>query len=202
VIGLHRTDMWAEASAATQAAFAATAETLAAAGARLVDCDLPALAPLSPALLQLHMREMWDCLGYLLDEAPDRVSDDFKWIAGMALDIGESDYRAASETLRLGREAFATGMSGIDLLLTPSAKDVAPEGLAITGDPLFCRNWSGLGVPALGFPAAWREGLPIGLQFVGRAGSDRMLLATAGQLLADIGALAPLATMDHDTSTV
>ena len=193
VIGLHRTSMWDEASPNVHAAFTATADALAAAGARLVDCDLPALADLQQPLIEQHMWEMWNCFGYLVDEQPDGVSDDFKWLGEMATKVSEADYRAGCEAQRRGRADFAAGMDGIDFILTPTAKDVALEGLAATGDPLFCRNWSSLGVPALGFPAVWDDGLPIGLQFVGRAGSDRSLLATAAKLLAEIGVIAAIA---------
>ena len=99
---------------------------------------------------------------------------------------------ATHEATQSKTEIFDNGMNGIDLLLTPSAKDVALEGLAITGDPLFCRNWSGLGVPSLGFPGAWEDGLPVGLQFVGRSGTDTAMLATAGRLLNAIGVVEPI----------
>jgi Asp-tRNA(Asn)/Glu-tRNA(Gln) amidotransferase A subunit family amidase len=193
VVGLHRTAMWDEASPNVHAAFEATAEALAAAGATLVDCALPALADLQQPLIEQHMWEMWDAFGYLATEQPDGVSDDFKWLGEMATKVTEADYRAGAEAQRRGRADFAAAMDGIDFILTPSAKGVALEGLAATGDPLFCRNWSSLGVPALAFPAVWDDGLPIGLQFVGPAGSDRALLATAAKLLRDIGVIAALA---------
>lgn len=192
VVGLHRTAMWEEASPAVQAAFAATAAALAAAGATLVDCDLPGLASLQQPLLELHLAEHLDCLGYLVGERPDGVSDGFKWICQMGSELPQEAYPAALAAQRLGRDVFAAGMAGVDLLLTPSAKDVALEGLEITGDPLFCRNWSGLGVPSLGFPAAWQDGLPVGLQFVGGAGNDATMLATAGRLLNEIGVITPI----------
>jgi Asp-tRNA(Asn)/Glu-tRNA(Gln) amidotransferase A subunit family amidase len=67
-----------------------------------------------------------------------------------------------------------------DVLLTPSTIGEAPEGLGATGDPLFCRSWSLLGLPAVHLPfATGRKGLPVGLQLVGRAGEDHKLLAAA-----------------------
>jgi Asp-tRNA(Asn)/Glu-tRNA(Gln) amidotransferase A subunit family amidase len=83
-------------------------------------------------------------------------------------------------------------MAGLDLILTPSARGIAPEGLRATGDPLFCRGWTGLGVPSLGFPASWPGALSIGLQIIGRVGDDRAILATAGRLLEAIGVMAPI----------
>ncbi len=151
---------------------------------QLVDCDLPTVARLQQPLIDLHMWEMWECLGHLAEERPDGVSADFKWIGEMAIKVSEAGLPCrAGGAARHGRDDFDAGMADIDMILTPSAKDVALEGLAVTGDPLFCRNWSSLGVPSLAFPAAWDDGLPIGLQFVGRAGTDRTMLATAAKLL-------------------
>ncbi|MDP3690571.1 amidase [Bradyrhizobium sp.] len=70
-----------------------------------------------------------------------------------------------------------------DVLLTPSTTGVAPAGLAATGDPLFCRSWSLLGLPAVHLPfATGAKGLPVGLQLVGRMGEDHKLLAAAQRI--------------------
>ena len=70
-----------------------------------------------------------------------------------------------------------------DVLLTPSTMGVAPAGLDATGDPLFCRSWSLLGLPAVHLPfASGAQGLPVGLQLVGRLGADRQLLAAARRI--------------------
>jgi len=67
-----------------------------------------------------------------------------------------------------------------DVLLTPSTIGEAPVGLDATGDPLFCRSWSLLGLPAVHLPfATGARGLPVGLQLVGRHGEDHRLLAAA-----------------------
>ena len=66
-----------------------------------------------------------------------------------------------------------------DVLLTPSTTGIAPEGTA-TGDPLFCRSWSILGLPSVHLPfTTGQKGLPVGLQLVGRFGQDHQLLAAA-----------------------
>ena len=67
-----------------------------------------------------------------------------------------------------------------DVLLAPSAVDEAPEGLQHTGDPIFCRPWSLLGLPCVHLPfATGSTGLPVGLQLVGRHGEDHRLMAAA-----------------------
>ena len=81
------------------------------------------------------------------------------------------------------REMEAAIFAGVDLILAPSAPGIAPAGLDSTGDPVFCRPWTALGTPSLGFPAGHESGLPLGLQLNGRRGSDRVTLRHAARLL-------------------
>lgn len=67
-----------------------------------------------------------------------------------------------------------------DVLLAPSSLGEAPAGLDHTGDPLFCRSWTLLGLPCVHLPfARGAGGLPVGLQLVGAYGDDHRLLAAA-----------------------
>jgi Asp-tRNA(Asn)/Glu-tRNA(Gln) amidotransferase A subunit family amidase len=67
-----------------------------------------------------------------------------------------------------------------DVLLAPSALGEAPAGLETTGDPLFCRGWTLLGLPCIHLPFTHgRQGLPVGLQLVGRFAEDHRLVAAA-----------------------
>jgi Asp-tRNA(Asn)/Glu-tRNA(Gln) amidotransferase A subunit family amidase len=67
-----------------------------------------------------------------------------------------------------------------DAILTPSALGTAPKGLGSTGDPVFCSIWTLLGMPAITLPLMQgQNGLPLGVQLVGRKGYDARLLRTA-----------------------
>ncbi len=77
-------------------------------------------------------------------------------------------------------------------MLAPSALGVPPAGLDSTGDPLLCRPFTLLGVPALALPGAWTpDGLPIGLQLTGASHGDRRVLGAARWLLAQLPAGPP-----------
>jgi Asp-tRNA(Asn)/Glu-tRNA(Gln) amidotransferase A subunit family amidase len=66
------------------------------------------------------------------------------------------------------------------VLLAPSSLGEAPAGLASTGDPVFCRSWTLLGLPCVHLPfASGRNGLPVGLQLIGAYGEDHRLLVAA-----------------------
>ena len=67
-----------------------------------------------------------------------------------------------------------------DVLLGPSATGEAPHGIDATGDPVFCRGWTLLGLPCVHLPVGrGRNGLPIGLQAIGRYAQDHRLLVAA-----------------------
>ena len=52
------------------------------------------------------------------------------------------------------------------------------SGVAYTGDPVMCRPWTLLGLPAANIPAYRRQdGLPVGVQLVSLAGHDLRFLA-------------------------
>ena len=76
-----------------------------------------------------------------------------------------------------------------DAILTPAALGTAPKGLSATGDPVFCVPWTLAGMPAVSLPLMRGEnGLPLGLQLVGRRDFDARLLRTARWLVEKISA--------------
>jgi Asp-tRNA(Asn)/Glu-tRNA(Gln) amidotransferase A subunit family amidase len=76
-----------------------------------------------------------------------------------------------------------------DAILTPAAPGPAPRGLDSTGNPAFCTLWTYLGAPAVTLPLlASDNGLPMGVQLVGRHGNDARLLRTANWLVKTLGA--------------
>jgi Asp-tRNA(Asn)/Glu-tRNA(Gln) amidotransferase A subunit family amidase len=81
---------------------------------------------------------------------------------------------------RESRLRFVDVMKDLDVLLTPSAPDEAPRGIARTGDSLFNRNWTLLGAACVTIPAGrGPQGLPIGIQFVTPYDEDLRVLSCA-----------------------
>ena len=85
--------------------------------------------------------------------------------------------RSIFAQLQLG---FPDVMDGLDILVTPSAPGEAPDGLDFTGNPVFNSYWTALHVPCVTVPAGvGPNGMPLGIQIVGRGGEDRSTLAWA-----------------------
>ncbi len=67
-----------------------------------------------------------------------------------------------------------------DAIITPAATGEAPLGIESTGSPVFNALWTFLGVPAVNLPLmVGPNGMPLGVQLVGRRGQDGRLLRTA-----------------------
>lgn len=94
--------------------------------------------------------------------------------------IAESDYRRAVDGRTTLRAELHDLMDrhGVDFWICPPAVGPAPATLAGTGDPVMALPWTHAGLPCLSLPAGFnRDGLPMGLQVVGRFGADEQLAA-------------------------
>lgn len=96
-----------------------------------------------------------------------------------------TDYLEAQQRARAARRQFHQSLHDLDLIITPSTQGTAPSGIARSGTSLLNRSWSLLGVPALNLPIGpAANGLPLGVQLVGRYGHDYALLHWAKWLQA------------------
>jgi Asp-tRNA(Asn)/Glu-tRNA(Gln) amidotransferase A subunit family amidase len=102
---------------------------------------------------------------------------------------GRKADRAAVEAARHGRTDLRVDLTRLmdanklDLWLAPSALGPAPRGLESTGDPIMNLPWTHSGLPVVGVPAGVAEnGLPLGVQFIGRWWADEQLLSWAAAL--------------------
>ena len=68
----------------------------------------------------------------------------------------------------------------VDLLIAPSATGEAPDLKDGTGDPVFCREWTLLGLPCININVtSGPNGLPVGVQLIAGPGKDHFLLSAA-----------------------
>ena len=90
-------------------------------------------------------------------------------------------FRRRVDTLFASRAADQRSASvPVDALVMPSTETTAPATLRTTGSPKFQAPWSYAGVPVVSIPCGLAgDGMPAGLQLVGRRAEDAALLATA-----------------------
>ncbi|CPK87973.1 amidase [Bordetella pertussis] len=101
--------------------------------------------------------------------------------AGLGCDA--QSYAQALALAARGRAHLEHAMRDLDAVIAPAAPGEAPPGLARTGDPIFSRVWTLLGLPCVNVPGlAGPHGMPIGVQLIGRPGDERRLLAVAAAL--------------------
>jgi Asp-tRNA(Asn)/Glu-tRNA(Gln) amidotransferase A subunit family amidase len=94
--------------------------------------------------------------------------------------IQGEDHAGFLELAQVVRHRIDALFDSFDVLLAPSATGEAPLLADGTGDPIFCRGWTLLGLPCVHLPfARGHRGLPLGLQIVGRFGQDHRLMAHA-----------------------
>lgn len=90
------------------------------------------------------------------------------------------DYNRAVDWVEVLNAGLDQVFERYDAILTPATTGEAPAGLESTGSPIFCTLWTYCGTPAVTLPLlAGANGLPIGVQLVGRRGDDARLLRTA-----------------------
>jgi Asp-tRNA(Asn)/Glu-tRNA(Gln) amidotransferase A subunit family amidase len=182
--GLYRTPMWDEAEAETPAALDRARAVLEAAGARVEEL---AIAPEHHGLNVAQDTIMgYEMVRALADERirhSAELSPRLAQMLDVGLAVGAADYDAALAAAAAARDRLDRFFAGRDAILVPAAPGEAPVGLGHTGDPVFNRMWTLLGVPCLTLPARrGATGLPTGVQLVGRIRDDARLLAAAAFL--------------------
>jgi len=188
-IGLCRSPSWNAALPETQDLFARAAAALARAGAEVTERELPvdcdALAEAHPIVMN---SESARALGWELAERRSGISPGLLERLEFGLSRSEESVAQAHAAFARAQRGFPAAIEGLDVLVTPAAPGQAPHGLEWTGDPAFNFIWTSLHVPCVTAPAgSGPDGLPLGIQIVGREGDDRAVLAWAQWVAAALG---------------
>jgi len=179
--GLYRTPMWNEAELAAAAALDAARAALDRAGAAVAEL---AIAPEHEGLIETHDTIMWfeivRALAFERIEHSAELSPRLAQSIDAGMAIGANVYEQACARASAARSRLDGFFAESDAVIVPAAPGEAPAGLGNTGDPIFNRMWTLLGVPCVAVPARWADnGLPTGVQLVGRLGNDARLMECA-----------------------
>jgi len=123
-------------------------------------------------------------IGRYYDRGKERLSDRARQMIEEGREVSAVNYLEALDW----REALNNGLEQLfdryDAIVTPAAPGEAPRDLSTTGSPVFNSLWTLCGVPAISLPLLQGpNGLPVGIQLVGRRGEDARLLRTARWLV-------------------
>lgn len=103
--------------------------------------------------------------------------------------VGVAAERQARQLADLARRDFDHLLGSWDAILAPPSPGEAPKTLASTGDAVFNKLWTLLGVPCVSIPyGTGPNGLPLGIQLIGRRFDDAGLLAVAEAVSGILGA--------------
>jgi Asp-tRNA(Asn)/Glu-tRNA(Gln) amidotransferase A subunit family amidase len=180
-IAIARTHLWPKASPAMQQAVESAARIAAAAGAKVADLQLSAIIEDAyEAQFTIQDYENIRALAFEYERHRDRIDPLLLTQLDRAAAISADEYDAARRLASRARQLLADAMADHDVVLTPSAPGAAPRGFATTGDPMFNRLWTLMGAPCVNVAGMNdSDGLPLGIQIVGRFGRDHAVLEAA-----------------------
>lgn len=180
-----KSPVWDQADAVTQEAFGELTSVL---GEACDSVDLP--EPFDRAV-DWHRAIMCADLAKSFAGYCERGSDRLSAILRDMIEEGRGvlamDYNRAVEWVAVLNAGLDQIFDRYDAILTPATPGTAPAGLESTGSPAFCTLWTLCGTPAITLPLMQgADGMPLGVQLVGRRGDDARLLRTARWLAEQI----------------
>jgi len=127
---------------------------------------------------------------------PDLLEPHSRWLVDRAYTISGARYVQAQAALQLGSRAIVGLWSSIDVLLTPTLNELPwPAGTWADWEPeelfraqaryaQFVAIFNITGQPAVSVPLHWDDtsGLPVGVQLVGPAAGESLLIRLSSQL--------------------
>jgi Asp-tRNA(Asn)/Glu-tRNA(Gln) amidotransferase A subunit family amidase len=181
VFGVPESYPWTAPSANAASVVDRALHAIEAAGAAVKPVDFaPWMTEMIAAHATIQSYESFQSLGFEYDHHRERLTPMLRDFLNRAAGVTTGAYISACARAEAAKTALLTWFDGIDGLLTPSAPDEAPDGLASTGDPAFSRTWTLLGAPCVSVHGLRGErGGPIGVQVIGRRGEDAATLALA-----------------------
>jgi len=184
-VALCHTHEWPHADDDTRGVMEQAARALAKAGVPLRELVLPAaFAGLLQAQKDIMSFDLARSLAYERLHHADLLSPGLRELLAAGMQVLVEQYRAAQQLAHAARGMVSAALGEHEVVLAPSARGEAPATLEQTGDPVFGRVWTLLGLPCVHLPfGRGATGMPVGLQVVGRYAEDKVALRVAAWLM-------------------
>jgi Asp-tRNA(Asn)/Glu-tRNA(Gln) amidotransferase A subunit family amidase len=175
-IGLCRTNEWDLVEPDMRKAFDDAGRAL---GAK--EFQLP---PAYKGLRESHTAVLWyEVARSLADEFqrfPEKMDPALRQRCADGFALDPAKYVRAQQHAAECRAQFSQALGDDDVLIAPAATGEAPKGITSTGDVAMNVVWTLLHTPAGAVPAGKSaNGMPLGIQVIGRIGDDARTLACA-----------------------
>ena len=180
-IAVLRDQPWPAASNDMLAALDTAARAASAGMARVKDIRLtPVLAGALRANTTIVNYEGARALASEYDRGKDQMAKGVVELIEAGWATSHAAYDDARRTASQARRALSDLMADFDVILSPSAPGAAPKGLGSTGSSTFNRLWTLMGTPCVNIPGlADPNGMPLGIQVIGRFAADKPTLEAA-----------------------
>ncbi|GAA4481313.1 amidase [Actinoallomurus oryzae] len=164
---------------------------LAGGGFAVEEVTVPGAAALARAYHTIQSSEVYAVHADRMATAADLYDEEVAERLRGAARVRGWEYVRARDLRERSRDAITALLRGHDLLALPTVPITAPplgarrtDGVPDVRTALLALTspWSVLGLPAVSVPAGLVDGLPVGLQLVGPAGGEDLLLAVAQEL--------------------
>lgn len=182
-VGIPRGYFWEELAPAVERQATAAPALLEAAGARLQEVTLPGMPDIVAAQAVISFAEAAAYHEPEFAARPEAYGPDVRERLEAGLTVRAVDYLRAQRVRTLAIATMNAVLREVDLLVTPATPIVAtplagPDARALRGPLTRCTAPFNLtGLPALSVPCGFDDdGLPVGLQLVGRAFEEAVVL--------------------------
>ena len=196
-LAVMETEGWGELDDASREAFERVVAQITASGVTVLRrASDPAIERFERAIVgvramagQITAWENHWAIGSLVAQHPDGVSERSKAGVALAERLGSAGYQELLGHREMVRHEYATLTNTVDAMISPSAPGPAPiwagdmpgqpPAARPTGVEVFNTPSSVLGAPVVTIPVTAVHGLPMGVQLMGRPGTDARVTAMA-----------------------
>jgi Asp-tRNA(Asn)/Glu-tRNA(Gln) amidotransferase A subunit family amidase len=175
-LGFLKSPAWPQADAAAQAALGGFVKSL---GGVAEEVTIPALDGIIEHHANVMGGENSAYYGPLLARSPEGISQKLSERLKIGANIPAGDYVRSLAARQAIYGAVSKVLDGYSAFITLSSTGPAPKSLESTGNAVFNGLWTLLGVPCVSLPLLKVDGMPLGVQLIGKRHDEGRLLATA-----------------------